>query len=71
MAETTFANGRGVAHKGNGGKNLVFPDVCRTPIGPAVVPIPYPNLGKDSDTTKGSQVRYGRRLHAHGQRRRI
>lgn len=53
MAETTFANGRGIAHKGNGGKNIVFPDVCKTPIGPAVVPIPYPNLGQDADTAKG------------------
>jgi carboxyl-terminal processing protease len=26
------------------GLNLGFPDVCLTPVGPAVVPIPYPNL---------------------------
>jgi hypothetical protein len=24
--------------------NLGFPDVCNTPVGPVVVPIPYPNL---------------------------
>lgn len=53
MAETTFANGRGVAHKGNGGMNTVFPDVCLTPVGKPIVPIPYTNLGKDSDTVKG------------------
>lgn len=53
MAETTFANGRGVWHKGSGGKSLVFPDICKTPIGPAVVPIPYPNLGQAADTAKG------------------
>ena len=53
MAETTFSNTRGIAHKGNGGMNIVFPDVCLTPIGKAVVPIPYPNTGKDADTTKG------------------
>lgn len=27
-----------------GGMNLGFPDVCKTPVGPAVVPIPYPNI---------------------------
>ncbi len=27
-----------------GGMNLGFPDVCLTPAGPAVVPIPYPNV---------------------------
>lgn len=32
------ASNRGV------GMNLGFPDVCLTPVGPAVVPIPYPNL---------------------------
>lgn len=23
-----------------------FPDTCKTPVGPAVVPIPYPNIGQ-------------------------
>jgi hypothetical protein len=27
-----------------GGMCLGFPDVCRTPVGPAPVPIPYPNV---------------------------
>jgi carboxyl-terminal processing protease len=26
------------------GQNLAFPDVCNTPVGPATVPIPYPNI---------------------------
>src|ERR1700689_3973287 len=26
------------------GMNMGFPDVCLTPAGPAVVPIPYPNM---------------------------
>ncbi|MEM1185368.1 MAG: DUF4150 domain-containing protein [Planctomycetota bacterium] len=26
------------------GMNMAFPDVCRTPVGPAPVPIPYPNI---------------------------
>ena len=53
MAQTTHANGRGISHKGSGGMSTVFPDVCKTPIGPSIVPIPYPNLGKASDTSKG------------------
>ncbi len=53
MAQTTFANTRGIVHKGSGGFSAVFPDVCKTPVGPSIVPIPYPNIGKSSDTTKG------------------
>ncbi len=53
MACSVFVNGRGIAHKGSGGKSIVFPDVCKTPVGPSVVPIPYPNLGQSADTSKG------------------
>ena len=56
MAQTTFANGRGVVHKGSGGKSVVFPDVCKTPVGSAVVPIPYPNMGQSKDTVKGPKT---------------
>ena len=56
MAQTTFSNTRGICHKGAGGINIVFPDVCKTPVGSAVVPIPYPNIGQDSDTTKGPKT---------------
>ncbi len=27
-----------------GGQNFGMPDVCKTPVGPSVVPIPYPNF---------------------------
>jgi len=54
MGQTTFADGRGIAHKGSGGMSTVFPDVCKTPAPPAPpVPIPYPNVGQSSDTTGG------------------
>lgn len=56
MAQTTFSNTRGIAHKGSGGMSTVFPDVCKTPVGSAVVPIPYPNIGKSSDTSKGPKT---------------
>lgn len=54
MAQTTFANSRGLVHKGSGGMSIAFPDVCKTPAPPsAPIPIPYPNIGKASDTSKG------------------
>ena len=54
MGQTTFANSRGIAHKGSGGMSIAFPDVCKTPAPPAgPIPLPYPNIGKASDTSKG------------------
>ena len=54
MAQTTFANGRGIAHGGSGGMSVVFPDVCLTPTpGGPPAPIPYPNIAKSSDTSAG------------------
>lgn len=53
MGTTVFANMRGVVHKDSGGMSMVMPDVCKTPAGPAVVPIPYPNIGQASDTSDG------------------
>lgn len=53
MAQSTFANTRGIAHKRSGGKSLVFPDVCLTKVGKPIVPIPYANLGVSADTIKG------------------
>lgn len=56
MAQTTFANSRGVVHKGSNGISIVFPDVCKTPTPGGPVPIPYPNIGKSSDTSKGPKT---------------
>ena len=55
MPGTVFANCRGVAHKGSGGMSPIFPDVCKTPTpaGGIPAPIPYPNVGKSSDTIAG------------------
>ena len=53
MAQTTFANSRGIVHKGSGGLSIVFPDVCKTPTPGGPIPIPYPNIGKSSDTSGG------------------
>src|SRR5437868_15406053 len=57
MGQTTFANMRGVVHKGSGGMSMVFPDVCKTPAPPAPpIPTPYPNIGKSADTTSGTST---------------
>ncbi len=32
------------------GMNLGFPDVCLTPAGPAVVPVPYPDINMSAST---------------------
>jgi hypothetical protein len=53
MGQTTFCNMRGIVHKGSGGLSTVFPDVCKTPSPGGPVPIPYPNIGKSSDTSQG------------------
>ncbi|MCP4324579.1 MAG: DUF4150 domain-containing protein [Psychromonas sp.] len=55
MGQTTFSNSMGIAHKGSGGKSIVFPDVCLTKVGKPIVPIPYPNIGMSSDTNKGAK----------------
>jgi carboxyl-terminal processing protease len=36
--------------------NIGFPDVCNTPVGPAVVPIPYPNLAMNIQATQFSEI---------------
>ncbi|VAW64470.1 hypothetical protein MNBD_GAMMA11-557 [hydrothermal vent metagenome] len=55
MAHDVFTNGRSNIHKGSGDKAVAgAPDVCKTPIGSAVVPIPYPNISQSSTLKKGS-----------------
>lgn len=60
MGNKIFANGMEVACKAAKGKTIcAFPDVCftppQTPATPPGVPIPYPNTGMASDTTKGTK----------------
>jgi hypothetical protein len=52
MAQTTFANTKGIAHKGSGGLSNVFSDVCKIPA-PGTPPVPFPNIGRAADTSKG------------------
>ncbi len=36
--------------------NASVPDVCKTPAGPAVVPVPYPNIGMSVQADPGAIV---------------
>lgn len=56
MPVTVGVNYLSVVHKSSNGVTIAFPDVCKTPAPPApFVPIPYPNIAKSSDTSKGTK----------------
>lgn len=54
MGATVTANHQTVVHKDSNGTVVTSPDVCNTPVGIAVVPIPYVNIARSTDTTQGS-----------------
>ena len=54
MSATVIVNGQTVVHKDSGGVLTTGPDVCLTPMGPSVVPIPYTNIATSADTSQGS-----------------
>jgi hypothetical protein len=56
MPVTVSVNGRTVVHKTSNGKSIAGPDVCLTPCGPSVVPIPYPNMAQSSDMDNGAKT---------------
>lgn len=50
-----YANSRSVIHKGDGQVNTcAVPDVCKTPSPGGPVPIPYVNVARDGDLSRGS-----------------
>jgi hypothetical protein len=53
--QKVFVNSKGITPKSSGGMSVTFPDVCKTPSPGGPIPIPYPNIGKSSDTSKGSK----------------
>lgn len=58
MGHDVYANGRSISSKSADGKSLcAFPDVCLTPPAPPAgpIPVPYPNTGMASDTTRGTR----------------
>ena len=54
MATTTSANGQTVVHASSDGTLNTSPDVCLTPTGSSIVPIPYSNTAISKDTANGS-----------------
>jgi len=56
MPVTVGVNYLSVVHAGSNGITMAFPDVCKTPTPGGPVPIPYPNIAKSSDTTKGAST---------------
>ncbi len=55
MPNDTLVNSRSPVTKKSNGTVVTFPDVCKTPVGSAIVPIPYPNISKSGDLAKGSK----------------
>ncbi len=55
MPVTVGVNNLSVVHASSNGVSPCFPDVCKTPTPGGPVPIPYPNIAKSSDTSKGTK----------------
>lgn len=55
MGVTVGVNNLSVVHKSSSGVTIAFPDVCKTPSPGGPIPIPYPNIAKSSDTSKGTK----------------
>lgn len=56
MPVSVGVNHLSVVHAGSSGVTIAFPDVCKTPAPPApFVPIPYPNIAKAGDSSKGAK----------------
>ena len=49
-----LVNGLSAVTAGSDGMLMTSPDVCNTSVGPATVPIPYPNIAESKDLADGS-----------------
>lgn len=56
MATTTSVNGQTAVHATSDGVLVTNPDVCLTPIGSSIVPVPYSNTAFSKDTSNGSKT---------------
>ena len=54
MPVSVSVNNLSVVHAGSNGTTIAMPDVCKTPSPGGPIPIPYPNIAKSSDTSKGA-----------------
>lgn len=55
MPNSVAANGLTVCHQGGGGQAIsTVPDICKTPVGNAVVPLPYVIVSQANTLVQGS-----------------
>jgi len=52
---TVMANGQGISNTGSGDVVISGPDICLTPMGNSVVPIPYTNTARSSTLADGTK----------------
>ena len=52
---TVFSNSQGISNTGSGAVVVSGPDVCLTPMGNSVVPIPYTNIARSSTLADGTK----------------
>ncbi|HEX5753084.1 MAG TPA: DUF4150 domain-containing protein [Archangium sp.] len=55
MGTTVGVNKLSVVHKETNGVTIAMPDVCKTPSPGGPIPIPYPNIARSADTSKGTK----------------
>jgi hypothetical protein len=53
---TVFANSQGIANTDSGDVVISGPDVCLTPMGPSMVPVPYTNIARSSSLLGGTKT---------------
>jgi hypothetical protein len=53
---TVFANSQGISNTDSGDIAISGPDVCLTPIGPSMVPVPYTNVARSSSLADGTKT---------------
>ncbi|NMC74698.1 MAG: DUF4150 domain-containing protein [Geobacteraceae bacterium] len=56
MATTTSVNGQTTVHETSDGVLNTCPDICLTPMGATIVPVPYSNTAFSRDTVNGSRT---------------
>jgi hypothetical protein len=52
---TVFANSQGIANTGSGDVVISGPDVCLTPMGSSLVPVPYTNIARSASLKGGTK----------------
>lgn len=55
MGNFVGVNKMSVVTEDSNGTTIAFPDMCKTPSPAGPIPMPYPNIAKSSDTTKGTK----------------